>query len=166
MGAPLEDIRFGIRQLRKSPGFTAVAVLTLGLGIGANTAIFSLLNAVLLRSLPIRKPEQLMLFGKGTIGGSTGDLPFASWQLLSYAFSQEFRQKTQAFSEVAAIDSIMFRTHGRVGDGSNFEKISAELVSGTYFATLGVSPVPGRVLSDSDDGTPGAHPVAVASYSW
>jgi len=162
----MQDLRYAVRQLRKNHGFTAVAALTLALGIGANTAIFSLLNAVLLRNLPIRQPEQLMLFGKGTWRGSMDGLPNRSWQLFSYPFFREFRQKNQVFSEVAAIDSIMFSTHGRVADGANLEKINAELVSGTYFDTLGVYPVLGRVLSDADDGTPGGHPVAVASYSW
>ena len=162
----MQDVRYALRQSRNNPGFTAVAVLTLALGIGANTAIFSLLNAVLLRNLPIRQPEQLMLFGKGMWRGSVDDLPNRSWQLFSYPFFREFRQKNQVFSEVAAIDSIMFSTHCRVIDGKNLEKINAELVSGTYFDTLGVSPVLGRVLTDADDGTPGGHPVAVASYSW
>jgi predicted permease len=162
----MQDVRYAHRQLRNNAGFTAVAVLTLALGIGANTAIFSLLNAVLLRNLPIRQPEQLMLFGKGAWKGSVDDLPNRSWQLFSYPFFREFRQKNQVFSEVAAIDSIMFSPHGRVSDGTNLEKINAELVSGTYFDTLGVSPVLGRVLTDADDGAPGGHPVAVASYSW
>jgi predicted permease len=162
----MQDLRYALRQLRKNPGFTAVAVFTLALGIGANTAIFSLLNAVLLRNLPIRQPEQLMLFGKGTWRGSMDGLPDRSWQLFSYPFFREFRQKNQVFSEVAAIDSIMFSTHGRVADGTNLEKINAELVSGTYFDTLGVRPVLGRVLTDADDRTPGGHPVVVASYSW
>jgi predicted permease len=162
----MQDLRYALRQLRKHPGFTAVAVLTLALGIGANTAIFSLLNAVLLRNLPLRQPEQLMLFGKGTWRGSMDDLPNRSWQLFSYPFFREFRQKNQVFSEVAAIDSIMFSTHGRVADGTNLEKINVELVSGTYFDMLGVRPLLGRVLTDADDRTPGGHPVVVANYSW
>jgi predicted permease len=166
MAGLFQDVRYALRQLRKNPGFAAVAVITLALGIGANTAIFSLLNAVLLRDLPVRQPEQLMLFGKGTWRGSVSDLPNRSWQLFSYAFFRKFRQKNQVFSDVAAIDSILFSTHGRVAGGSNLEKIDAELVSGTYFNTLEVNPILGRVLTDADDQTPGGHPVAVASYSW
>ena len=161
-----QDLRYSLRQLRKHPAFSAVAVLTLALGIGANTAIFSLLNAVLLRSLPVRQPEQLDLFGKGTWRGSVSDLPNRSWQLFSYPFFREFRQKNQVFSDVAAIDSILFSTHGRVAGGTNLEKMNVELVSGTYFNVLGVNPVLGRVLTDADDQTPGGHPIAVASYSW
>ena len=161
-----QDIRFGLRQLRNSVGFTSVAVLTLALGIGANTAIFSLLNAMLLRSLPVEEPQQLVLFGKGTWRGSIGSLPNRSWQLFSYPFFREFRQKNQAYSDVAAVSSILFATHGRVAGGTNLEKIDAELVSGSFFRTLGVRPLLGRVLTDSDDQIIGGHPVAVASYSW
>jgi predicted permease len=162
----LQDIRFGLRQLRKSPGFSTVAVVTLALGIGANTAIFSLLDAVLLRNLPVQEPQQLVLFGKGNWRGSIDSLPNRSWQLFSYPFFREFRQKNEVFSDVGAIGSILFTTHGRVLDGANLEKIDAELVSGSYFHVLGVTPLVGRVLSDLDDRIPGGHPVAVASYSW
>ncbi len=161
-----QDIRFGLRQLRKSAGFSSVAVITLALGIGANTAIFSLLNAVLLRNLPVREPQQLVLLGKGSWRGSVDSLPNRSWQLFSYPFLREFREKNQVFSDVGAVSSILFATHGRVAGGANLEKVDAELVSGSYFHILGITPILGRVLSDSDDQTIGGHPVAVASYSW
>jgi predicted permease len=166
MGTLLQDLRYGLRMLAKNPGFTAVAVLTLALGIGANTAIFSLLDAVLLRNLPVREPGQLVLFGKGNWMGSVNSLPSRSMQLFSYPFYKQFRQKNEVFSDVTAIGSILFGTHGRAGDSPSLEKINAELVSGTFFDTLGVHPILGRALTDSDDETPGAHPVAVASYSW
>src|SRR5215470_11765393 len=137
----LKDLRYALRQLRKNPGFAAVAVITLALGIGANSAIFSLLNAVLLRNLPVRDPQQLLLLGKGTWRGSMDELPNRSWQLFSYPFFREFRQKNEVFSDIAAIDSILFSTHGRVADGANLEKVDVELVSGTYFNALGVNPV-------------------------
>jgi len=162
----IQDIRFGLRQLRKSIGFSSVAIITLALGIGANTAIFSLLNAVLLRNLPVQEPQQLVLFGKGSWRGSVGSLPNRSWQLFSYPFVREFRQKNQVFSEVGAVNSILFTTHGRVAGGTNLEKVGAELVSGSFFHVLGVTPILGRVFADSDDQTIGGHPVAVASYSW
>ncbi len=166
MGALGQDLRYAFRQLRKNPGFTAVAVVTLALGIGANTAIFSLLNAVMLRRLPVREPQQLILFGKGEWIGSVNGLPNRSWQLFSYPFFRQFRQENQSFSDVAAVSSILFSTHGRVSGGANLERIDVELVSGSYFNTLGAGPSLGRVLSESDDQTPGAHPVAVASYEW
>ncbi|MBV9302731.1 MAG: ABC transporter permease [Acidobacteriaceae bacterium] len=162
----VQDIRFGLRVLGKTPGSTAIAILTLALGIGANTAIFSLLNTVLLRNLPVPHPKQLVLFGHGMWVGSQNTLPDRSWQLFSYPFYKEFRKKNQVFANVAAINSILFDSHGRVAHESEFEKISVELVSGTYFQTLGLNPVSGRLLTEADDQKPGGHPVAIASYSW
>ena len=160
------NFRFGLRMLARSPGSSALAITILALGIGANTAIFSLLNAILLRNLPVERPDQLVLFGKGEWAGSQDDLPNRSWQLFSYPCYREFLRKNQVFSDVAAVSSILFTTHGREGSGAGLERISAELVSGTYFHTLGVNAVLGRTLADSDDTTPGAHPVAVANYAW
>src|SRR5579884_935178 len=162
----VHNLRFGLRTLARTPGSTAVAIITLALGIGANTAIFTLLNTVLLQNLPVRDPSQLVLFGKGRWVGSVNSLPADPMQLFSYPFFKEFRRRNEVFSDVAAMDSIMFGTHGRVGDGTELEKIDVELVSGTYFNTLGVNPILGRVLTGSDDRTPGGHPVAVASYTW
>jgi predicted permease len=160
-----QDIRYGLRQLRRNPGFTAVAVLTLALGIGANTAIFSLLNAVMLRELPVEKPAQLVLFGRGRSAGSAGD--FANTDLYSYSFFREMRQKNQVFSEVSAELSLMFgKMHGAVDGSGNLEPINVQLVSGTYFPMLGVKPILGRAFTATDDEPAGGHPVAVASYSW
>ena len=126
----LQNVLFGFRMLARNPGFTAVTILTLALGIGANTAIFSLLNAILLRNLPVRQPEELVLFGKGRWVGSMDELPNRSWQLFSYDSYRQFLQKNQVYSDVAAINSILFTTHGRVGSGAGLERIAAELVSG------------------------------------
>src|SRR5215831_10371107 len=101
-----QDLRYGVRMLLKQPGFTLTAVLTLTLGIGANTAIFSLLDAVLLKSLPVQKPHELVLFGKGEAMGATDDFPNRSWDLFSYPFYREVQQRTTVFSEVAALLSI------------------------------------------------------------
>ncbi|HZU25812.1 MAG TPA: ABC transporter permease [Bryobacteraceae bacterium] len=162
----VHNLRFGLRTLARTPGSTAVAIITLALGIGANTAIFTLLNTVLLQNLPVRDPSQLVLFGKGRWVGSVNSLPADPMQLFSYPFFKEFRRRNEVFSDVAAMDSIMFGTHGRVGDGTELEKIDVELVSGTYFNTLGVNPILGRVLTGSDDRAAGGHPLAVASYAW
>jgi hypothetical protein len=162
----VQDLHFGLRTCRKNPGSTTLAVLTLALGIGANTAIFGLLNAVLLRNLPVPQPNQLVLFGNGTWVGSQDTLPNRSWQLFSYPFYNEFWQKNRVFSNVAAIDSILFDSHGHIGGEPEIEKMRVELVSGTYFQTLGLNPALGRLLTEADDQTPGAHPVVVASYSW
>ncbi|HUI42292.1 MAG TPA: ABC transporter permease [Terriglobia bacterium] len=161
-----QDTRYATRAFRKNPSFTLVALLSLALGIGANAAIFSLLDALVLRALPVRAPGELVLFGKGHWAGSVDGLPDTSMQLFSYRFFRELRQKNEVFSEAAAIDSLPFNTHARVAGGENLEKVGAELVSGTYFTTLGVNPVLGRALTAADDQTPGGHPVAVASYSW
>ncbi len=161
----VQDLRFGLRMLRKNPGFTAVAVLTLALGIGANTAIFSLLNAVMLRELPVEKPEQLMLLGRGRAGGSSGE--FASTELYSYPFYREMRQKNQVFSDVSAMLSLLFtKMHGAVGGSAELEPMDVQLVSGSYFPLLGVKPILGRSFTEAEDEPAGGHPVAMVSYSW
>ncbi len=160
-----QDLRYSVRMLIKSPVFTVVAVISLALGIGANTAIFSLIDVVVLRSLPVDDPGQLVLFGDGRAAGSTGDLPDGTSRLFSYPFYRSFSQKNEVFSGVAAIDSIEFGTHGSLAGGGG-EMMHASLVSGTYFSVLGVNPERGRVLSEADDKTPGSGAVAVASYSW
>lgn len=162
MSGVLQDVRYALRQLRKSPGFTVLAVLTLALGIGANTAIFSFMNALLLRHLSVLDPRQLMLFGEGRWAGSTNGLRHGDWQLFSYPMFREFRQRTEVFSDLAAVNSVRFNTHGRVAGGATFEKIDTELVSGSNFNTLGVGALVGRTLTDSDEQVGGAHPVAVA----
>src|SRR5262249_49945805 len=118
------DLRYAARQLWRSPGFTIIAVLMLALGIGANTAIFSLWNAILLRNLPIHEPEQLVLFGNAQASGTTSFLPHGSTQLFSYPFFREFRRRNQVFSEVAAIQSFLEPTHGRVERNAGLEKMS------------------------------------------
>jgi len=160
-----QDLRYSVRMLAKSPVFTLVAVVSLALGIGANTAIFSLMDVVMLRSLPVDEPGQLVLFGDGRASGSTDSLPNESWRLYSYPFFHSFSQKNEVFSGVAAINSIEFSTHGSLA-GQGPETMHASLVSGSYFSVLGVSPDRGRLLAEADDQTPGAGAVAVASYSW
>ncbi len=161
----LRDVRFGLRAMGRSPGLSLVAVLSLALGIGANTAMFSLLDAVLLKSLPVQEPSRLVLFGAGSWGGSQDTLPDRSWELFSYSFYREISAQNQVYSDVTAVHSVEFSTHGGV-DGGSPELLKADLVSGTFFSVLGVQPVLGRVLNQADDQTPGAGPVAVASYSW
>jgi len=165
MGVLFQDVRYGLRMLARNPGFTAVAVMTLALGIGANTAIFSLLNAVMLRELPVQSPKQLVLFGKGRAGGSNGE--FASTELYSYPFYREMRQKNQVFSDVSAMLSLLFtKMHGAVGGSAELEPMDVQLVSGNYFSFLGVKPVLGRSFTEAEDEPAGGHPVAMVSYSW
>ncbi|HKR12950.1 MAG TPA: ABC transporter permease [Pyrinomonadaceae bacterium] len=163
----LQDIKYGFRMLLKRPGFTLIAVLSLALGIGANTAIFSLLDAVLLKSLPVQQPDKLVLFGNGKNQGLTNSFPNESWDLFSYPFYRKVQQNNDMFSGVASVLSIPWNVHGFVnGTGADIEQFEVQLVSGTYFPVLGVNAHRGRVLNDADDQTPGAHPVAVASHAW
>ena len=165
MNTLLQDLKYGLRMLGRSPGFTAVAVLTLALGIGANTAIFSLLNAVMLRQLPVQNPGQLVLLGTGVGRGSTST--FAFTRTYSYPFYREMQQKNQVFSDVSAVLSLLFEhMHGAVDGSANLEPMNVQLVSGTYFSMLGVKPIMGRMFSGADDVPQGAHPIAIASYSW
>ena len=159
------DLRLGVRSLAKSPGFTLVALLSLALGIGANTAIFTLLEAILLRPLPVQSPSELVLFGNGTAAGSTNSLPSGSTKLFSYPFLREFTQKQQSFSGIAAVNSIQFAQHASIA-GSAYERTQVDLVSGSYFSVLGIPPFLGRTISEEDNKAAGAGPVAVASYGW
>ena len=162
----LHDIRYGLRMLAKKPGFTLIAVLSLALGIGANTAIFSLVDAVMIKSLPVQRPEQLVLFGKGEDMGMTNGFPDKSWHLFSYPFYRQAQQRTDVFSGVAGQLSITWTAHGFVNGSNENEQLEVQLVSGSYFPVLGVNAGLGRVLNETDDQTPGAHPVAVVSHAW
>ena len=162
----LQDIRYGLRMLLKKPGFTAIAVLSLALGIGANTAIFSLVDAVMIKSLPVQKPEQLVLFGNGEDMGVTNGFPDRNWDLFSYPFYRQTQQRTDVFSGVASLLSITWNVHGFVNGSADIEQLKVQPVSGTYFTVLGVDAGVGRVLNDADDQNVGGHPVAVVSHGW
>ena len=153
-----QDFRYGLRSLRKSPLFTAVAVLTLALGIGANTAIFSLMDQVLLQLLPVKHPERLVLLTERGIrfGDSWGDND------ISYPMYRDFRDSNQVFSGMFC----RYPTSVSLGYGDRTERVAAELVSGTYFPVLGVAAVVGRTLTPDDDRVPGGHPVVVLSYGF
>ncbi len=164
------DIRYAFRQLRKSPGFALTVVLTLALGIGANTAIFTLVNGILLRSLPVANPAQLYRIGDtgdccvdGGIPGnasSTGDFSIFSFDLYQY-----LRKATPEFENLAAAQAGISRWSVRSGNALP-KSLNGEFVSGNYFATLGLGAYVGRVFRNSDD-TPGAPPTVVLSYaSW
>jgi predicted permease len=142
-------------MLRKSAGFTAAAVLTLALGIGANVAIFSLLDAVLLRRLPVRHPEELVLI-------SSLDAESRSVSSFSYPMHRDLRDKNEVFTGLIARGGAQFNLNFR---GIN-EQVSGELVSGNYYDVLGVRPWVGRLFTQQDDLTPGAHPVVVFSYGF
>jgi predicted permease len=150
-GAGLEgvwwDVRYAVRTLRKSPAFSTVAVFTLALAIGATTAIYSLLETVLFKSLPVKDPEQLVL-----VGGS------------QYPVFQAYRQHTGTFVDLCATSGVT-PLDVEVENGAR-ETTAVSLVSGSYFSTLGVHAAVGRVFTAADDRTPGDHPVAVASHGY
>jgi predicted permease len=160
----LQDVMYGLRAMLRSPGITIVALLSLALGIGANTAIFSLMDAVMLRSLPVKNPQQLMLLGTGDMAGITNHFGFIG--LYSYPFYRQLQKQNQVFSDTAAIFSMGNDVHGFVEGRNEPEPMKVQLVSGTYFQTLGVHALVGRALTDADDRTEGNHPVAVVSYAW
>jgi predicted permease len=169
MGTLIQDLRYGARTLLKRPVITLIAVLSLALGIGANTAIFTLLDAVMLKSLPVRDPDRLVLFGKGEASGVTDSFPNESTQLFSYPFYREAQKRKEVFSDVAALLSIPWFVHGTVnanGSSGEIEKMEVQLVSGTYFPVLGINAILGRTFTDADDQVPGDHPIAVVSHEW
>src|SRR5580700_3629747 len=154
---PFEDLRYALRGLRKSPMFTIVALLSLGLGIGANTAIFSLMDQALLRSLPVKQPEKLVLFSakgprRGQVNTSYGDV-----YTFSYPMYRDFRDHNPVFSGVLARFPISFSMSWH----DQTERIYGDLVSGNYFDVLGVHAAIGRAFLPEDDSTPGAHPVVM-----
>src|SRR5580765_4245836 len=166
MGALLQDLQYALRTLRKSPAFTAVAVMTLALGIGANTAIFSLINAVLLKMLPVTSPEQLVVVGDPLTvhNRSTGDPRVDSF---SYPLYRDLNHNGQAFSGLLASGEVhRLRITGTDGVNEIAGNTTGVLVSGNYFSVLGVNALYGRVLTPEDDGAPGGHPVAVVSYGF
>jgi predicted permease len=158
MATLLQDLRYALRSLRKSPLFTTVAVLSLALGIGANTAIFTLIHQLILELLPVKHPEELVLLtSRGQhYGSNTGS------NAISYPMYQDIRDKNQVFSG-------MFCKYG-TGLSLNFEGrtelVSGELVSGSYFPVLGVGAAVGRVFTASDDLIQGGHPLAVLSHGF
>jgi putative ABC transport system permease protein len=157
-----QDVRYGLRMLAKNPGFTAIAILTLALGIGANTAIFSLVDQMLLRRLPVKHPEQLVVLrSPGLKEGhvwSDGD----DAQSFSYPIYKGLRGNTSVVSGMLA----RFAFNASISSHGQTERGLGELVSGNYFDVLGVRPSFGRLLTPDDDKVPGGHPLAVLSYAY
>jgi putative ABC transport system permease protein len=163
----LADLRDALRQLRKAPGFTATAVITLAMGIGATTAIFTLVHKVMLKSLPVTKPEELWRIGDkirccnwgGYTQGEEGDFSLFSWEMYRH-----FRAHTPEFADLAALQAgnapLGVR---RAGSQAPVDTRNGEFVSGNFFRTMGVQPWIGRLTIDADD-VEGAPPVAVMSY--
>jgi predicted permease len=161
----MNDLKFALRQFQKSPGFAATVILTISLGIGANTAIFTLVHAVLLQSLPVSHPASLYRIGDlddccvdGGYENDNGD-----FDLFSYDLYRHFQDTTPEFEQLAAFESGQNLMNVRVGHtAAKAER--TEYVSGNYFSTFGLGAYAGRLLQPSDD-VPGAAPVAVLSYA-
>jgi predicted permease len=163
MGTIRQDLKYAFRTLAKSPGFTLVVVLTLALGIGANTAIFTLVHAVMLKSLPVANPKELYRLGNNgnccVLGGLQDE-----WGIYSYSLYQQFRDHTPEFSQMAAfqggLSTLNVRRSGATGPT---EPYNCEHISGNYFQMLGLNAFAGRLISPEDD-KPGAAPVVVMSH--
>lgn len=148
-----KDLLYGARLLRKSPAFTLLAVLSLALGMGANTAIFSVVNALLLRPLPVERPEEL-------VGLYRTIKQEQSFNRFSYPNYVDFRDQNDVFANLSAY----YFTPLNLRAGDSGARVYGHLVSGNFFATLGINPLLGRFIAPEDDRTPGGHPVAVLSY--
>jgi predicted permease len=154
----LRDLNFALRTLRRTPGFTLVAVLTLALGIGANTAIFTLLNQVLLRLLPVKDPHSLVLL---TMRGKHYGSNWGS-NAISYPMYKDFQANNEVFSGMMA----RFPIYASVTIGNAAERVKSELVSGSYFDVLGVTTAIGRPFTPDDDKTRDGHPLVMLSYNY
>src|SRR5436309_10586864 len=159
MTSSLSDLRLAIRGLRRSPLFAAVAILSLALGIGANTAIFTLIDQLLLRKLPIARPDELvMLYQQGAHNGSN-----MGSRMHSYPLYQDFQTRAEPLAEVLCRRLVA----ASVSIDNQAERLEAEMVSGNYFTMLGVKPAAGRVFnSQEDDQVYQGHPVVVLSYDY
>src|SRR5260370_22604056 len=152
------DLRYALRTLRKSPVFTTVAVLSLALGIGANTAIFTLTDQILLRLLPVKEPQRLVLLTmRGNHYGS-------NWggNAISYPMYDDMRRNNKVFSGMFC----RFPTYTSVSFQGQTERVAAELVSGAYFPVLGVGAAVGRTFTPEEDRTSGGHPLVMLSYAY
>src|SRR5216117_1845886 len=155
----LADLRYALRTLRRSPLFAAVAIFSLALGIGANTAIFTLIDQIVLRQLPVKDPESLvMLYQQGAHNGSN-----MGSRMHSYPLYQDFQTRAEPLAEVLCRRLVA----ASVSIDNQTERLEAEMVSGNYFTMLGVKPAAGRVFnSQEDDQAYQGHPVVVLSYDY
>jgi hypothetical protein len=156
-----QDIRYGVRMLRKNPGFTSIAVLTVALGIGANTAIFTVINTLLLRSLPVKNPEELV-----QVVTSSGSPQLSS--AFSYPLYRRLQDDTHTLSGLFAASGVGLKDRLIVpsGDHTGPEFVRAQAVSGNFFSVLGVSAILGRAMTTNDDRSDKPQAVAVISHRF
>src|ERR1700686_371793 len=165
MNGLIQDLRFAVRQLRKSPGFTAGAVVTLALGIGANTAIFTVVNGLLLKMLPVKNPQQLVVVGDPTASQQRSN-GTPRTDVLSYPLYKELRDRNSVFNRLCAAASDHHIEVDTGQGGPPDEKIQGRMVSGNYFTVLGLEPAAGRLFFGSDDTDEGANPVVLLGYEY
>ena len=163
MSTLVQDLRYALRQLRKSPGFTMTVVLTLALGIGANAAVFTIFDQVLLRMLPVQQAKDLVRFEwSGGFSGSASSFGGGIVNYFSYPIYKDLRDHNQVFSGMLAAD----RTGVGISWHNQAENKDAEIVTGNYFQLLGLKPALGRLFTQQDDTAKNANPVIVLSYSY
>ncbi|MGC1872041.1 MAG: ABC transporter permease [Acidobacteriaceae bacterium] len=170
----LLDMKISLRTLAKSPGFTAIALLSIALGIGANTAIFTLIHQVILRNLPVRDPQQLVTFDKSTGGGILGGVDLGTYGMFPWYFAHQLQNNPGPFQGIASYSSFAPTVSVRPPSSANAHDsaasailVPAVLVSGNYFSVLGAQPLLGRTINPSDNATPGSGAVVVVSnHFW
>jgi putative ABC transport system permease protein len=163
MNATFNDIRHALRQMRKSPGFTLTVLLTLALGIGANTAVFTLFDQAMLRRLPVARPQELVRFEwSGGFSGTSSSFGGGAANYFSYPMYKDLRDRNQVFNGMLAAD----RTSVALSWRNQAESEDAEIVSGNYFQVLGLRPALGRLFTQQDDTAKDANFVAVLSYNY
>ncbi|HEY6185295.1 MAG TPA: ABC transporter permease, partial [Terriglobales bacterium] len=164
----IQNVRYAFRMLGKNPGFTLVAVLSLGLGIGANTAIFTLINSLMLKSLPVREPQQLVSFGKAVGGGQVDGIGAGPLDIFTYDFYKQVEQDHGPFQGICGYSSFPMIVSVRPSavSGTTANQAISHLVSGNFFSVLGAEPIMGRAIAPSDADAPGRNPVAVISYRY
>src|SRR5262249_47830930 len=153
--ALVQDIGYALRVLRKSPGFTAAVTLSLALGIAANTAVFSLIDAVMWRMLPVKDPQGLLLLAHGQGASRQSGFSYQQFRLM--------REQNKVLTELVAYAPARLNVSV---NGAIEPTTEGQLVSGSYFSALGVRPIAGRTISQEDDVVPNGHPVAMISYSY
>ncbi len=161
-----KDVRFGVRQLVKSPGFSAVAVLSLALGIGANTAIFTIINDLMLKQLPVRDPGSLLSFGDAFGGGIVASSSPGPYDIFPYEFFRRIGKEAREFEGITAFASFPMQVSVRTGRDAGATQAMSHLVAGNFFDVLGAQPLLGRGLTARDTAVEGGNAVAVISHRY
>ena len=162
----LQDLRFAFRALAKNPGFSAIAILTLALGIGANTALFSVVNAVMMRPLPVQDAQQLVTLTNPGAAGMQNGTSDGERSLVTYQEFEGLRDENQIFSNILTFSSTSYSAPVSLGSSSDATPANVSMVSGGYFPTLGVDPLLGHTFGAEVDKGRNAHPIAIVSYGY